>query len=192
MVQYQTLALYLERFSMNRARVLGCCVTLLLFGGFASNVEAGPLLDWLMGKNRVPANPQVAYMPATQCQNCTVTCQRQVVNYVPQTSYRTNWVQVPVTTGCDDRPCVRVYGDLHATLHDLSLAGSTRALHVLPSCGFDRKCSKAFECHASGESVVPRESVAPGECRLCDLSRARYRCTDHRFRCPDARRFLPQ
>ena len=83
---------------MNRARVLGCCVTLLLFGGFASNVEAGPLLDWLMGKNRVPANPQVAYMPATQCQNCTVTCQRQVVNYVPQTSYRTNWVQVPVTS----------------------------------------------------------------------------------------------
>ena len=98
MVQYLTLALWLEKFSMNRARVLGCCVTLLLFGGFASNVQAGPLLDWLMGKNRVSANPQVAYMPATQCQNCTVPCQRQVGNYVRQTSYRTNWVQVPVTS----------------------------------------------------------------------------------------------
>ena len=84
---------------MNQAKVLGFCSMLLLFeGAFVSNAEAGPLLDWLTGKNRKQANAQVAYMPGTQCESCTVTCQRQVVNYVPQTSYRTNWVQVPVTS----------------------------------------------------------------------------------------------
>ena len=60
--------------------------------------EAGPLLDWLTGKNRNQPAQQVAYMPATGCQTCTMTCKRQVVNYVPQTQYRTNWTQVPVTT----------------------------------------------------------------------------------------------
>lgn len=84
---------------MNQAKVLGFCSMLLLFEGvFVSNADAGPLLDWLTGKNRKQADPQVAYMPGTQCESCTVTCQRQVVNYVPQTSYRTNWVQVPVTS----------------------------------------------------------------------------------------------
>jgi hypothetical protein len=84
---------------MNQAKVFGFCAMLLLFEGVVvSNAEAGPLLDWLTGKNRKQADPQVAYMPGTQCESCTVTCQRQVVNYVPQTSYRTNWVQVPVTS----------------------------------------------------------------------------------------------
>ena len=80
---------------------------------FPQQAEAGPLLDWMLGRNRyrntVPygSNYNAAAIAASAngqlqpgvCQvNCQRTCQRTVVNYVPQTCYRTRWQQVPVTS----------------------------------------------------------------------------------------------
>ncbi len=70
-----------------------------------STAEAGPLLDWFLGRRscRRPAcyqqQPVVAALPSANCQTtCMQTCQRTVVNYVPCTSYRTSWQRVPVTS----------------------------------------------------------------------------------------------
>lgn len=83
-----------------------------------SEVQAGPLLDWLQGIRRNcqrPVLPQYGYTapaatpvstPAANVANlqpgqclktCQQTCSRTVVNYVPYTAYRTNWNRVPVT-----------------------------------------------------------------------------------------------
>ncbi len=87
-------------------------------GFFATqSAEAGPLMDWLMGRRRrqayyapayngaYQANPyqqQTAYSPAANCGSCQTTCQqtcqRVVAQYVPYTAYRTVYQQVPVTT----------------------------------------------------------------------------------------------
>ena len=111
-------------------------------GSMPQSAEAGPLLDWLRGRRNAccrPAQPvanncttcgtapQVAAVASNaaglqpgQCmRTCQQTCSRTVVNYVPQTAYRTSWKQVPVTqyrpvtnsdpcTGCTVtcmRPC---------------------------------------------------------------------------------------
>ncbi|MCA9107664.1 MAG: hypothetical protein KDA83_19775, partial [Planctomycetales bacterium] len=66
--------------------------------GLPQQAQAGPLLDWLRGLVGANRPVQTAYMPAQGCESCTMTCQRTVVNYVPQTDYRTDWTQVPVTT----------------------------------------------------------------------------------------------
>ena len=80
-----------------------------------SHSDAGPLLDWMLGRNRYRCNQPVQYgsnynaaaiaasangqLQPGVCQvNCQRTCQRVVVNYVPQTCYRTKWQQVPVTS----------------------------------------------------------------------------------------------
>ena len=88
--------------------------------------EAGPLLDWWRSRPRLfgrsePVPAVTAFSPAMggACTTCTQTCQRVSVNYVPETSYRSMWVQTPVTsyrpststdpcTGCQVtcmRPC---------------------------------------------------------------------------------------
>ena len=86
---------------MTRYGVLFAIVAALLA---PAEAEAGPFLDWLHGKNR----KQTAYYPAVpnytasyaapQCGTCTTTCTQRVCNYVPQTAYRTSYVNVPVTT----------------------------------------------------------------------------------------------
>jgi len=76
--------------------------------------EAGPLLDWLQrrrAERRAKKNPAVpiAAYPAVTTVNYPVApatgstcgagfCQATVVQYVPETSYRTVWESVPVTT----------------------------------------------------------------------------------------------
>ena len=70
---------------------------------WAAPSEAGPLLDWLFGRQRYcqPVYPvaQPAVAPCATCQTtCQQTCSRVVVNYVPYTAYRTSWERVPVTT----------------------------------------------------------------------------------------------
>lgn len=89
----------------------------LLVGLAPAKAQAGPLLDWLLGKHKgccssclAPAQACAPTCPQpTVCQmNCTQTCQRVVVNYVPYTAYRTNWEQVPVTQyrqTCSTDPC---------------------------------------------------------------------------------------
>lgn len=96
-----------------------CAVTLM--GSMPQSAEAGPLLDWLRGRRNAccgqPARPlanncntcgtapQVAAVapnaaglqPGQCMRTCQQTCSRTVVNYVPQTAYRTSWKQVPVT-----------------------------------------------------------------------------------------------
>jgi len=81
-----------------------------------SQAEAGPLLDWMLGRNRYRRSQPWTYGQANNynaaaiaasangnlqpgvCQvNCQRTCQRTVVSYVPQTCYRTQWQRVPVT-----------------------------------------------------------------------------------------------
>lgn len=69
----------------------------------ASQAQAGPLMDWLLGRNRccrpLCAAPAAAPAPCATCQTtCQQTCSRTVVNYVPYTAYRTDWERVPVTT----------------------------------------------------------------------------------------------
>ena len=88
-----------------------------LSASIPESAEAGPLLDWLRGRRcrkaaQTVSNcttcgtaPQIAAVaPNTtglqpgQCmKTCQQTCSRTVVNYVPQTAYRTSWKQVPVT-----------------------------------------------------------------------------------------------
>ena len=105
--------------------IRGLVLAATLFGS-ASQVQGGPLLDWLFGRNRTcgwrgVSAPAYAAAPQTGCcqTTCMQTCQRVVVNYVPYTAYRTEWQQVPVTqyqttqsldpcTGCPVtcmRPC---------------------------------------------------------------------------------------
>ncbi len=82
-----------------------------------AQADAGPLLDWILGRrarrtqpwtvqNRVAYPHNAAAIAASAngclqpgvCQvNCQRTCQRTVVNYVPQTCYRTQWQRIPVT-----------------------------------------------------------------------------------------------
>lgn len=72
---------------------------------FPQEASAGPLLDWwrnrprLLGRNNVAA-PVTAFSPgvASFQTGCTQTCQRVSVNYVPETNYRSLWVQTPVTS----------------------------------------------------------------------------------------------
>ncbi len=85
---------------MFRAKFLVALATIIAGQScYASKAEAGPLLDWLFGRRRC-ATPTCA--PAPTCATCTTTCQqtcsRVVVNYVPQTCYRTEWERIPVTT----------------------------------------------------------------------------------------------
>ena len=67
----------------------------------AEQAKAGPLLDWLLGRNRRACHRQAFRPSMPACGTCTTTCQqtcqRVVVNYVPCTAYRTQWEQVPVT-----------------------------------------------------------------------------------------------
>lgn len=79
----------------------------------APSAEAGPLLDWLRNRRAKrsgcfqPTLPQTAsytgvanpynLQPGQCARTCNQTCSRVVVNYVPCTSYRTNWKKVPVT-----------------------------------------------------------------------------------------------
>lgn len=95
-----------------------CAVTLM--AAMPESAEAGPLLDWLRGRrnaccrptqplanncNTCGTAPQVAaaapnsfgLQPGQCMRTCQQTCSRVVVNYVPQTAYRTTWKQVPVT-----------------------------------------------------------------------------------------------
>ncbi len=95
-----------------------CAVTLM--GSMPQSAEAGPLLDWLRGRRNACCRPtqpvanncttcgtapQVAaaapnsfgLQPGQCMRTCQQTCSRVVVNYVPQTAYRTSWKQVPVT-----------------------------------------------------------------------------------------------
>ena len=87
-----------------------------------SDAQAGPLLDWLRNRCRPRTNtllqgqqagcntcatPTTAQFAGTanpaglqpgQCmRTCNQTCSRTVVNYVPQTAYRTSWKRVPNT-----------------------------------------------------------------------------------------------
>jgi len=65
--------------------------------GPAAESQACGLFDWLFHHHRRPA-ATTSFMPAAPAGNaCQTTCQRTVVQYVPQTTYRTVWNRVPVT-----------------------------------------------------------------------------------------------
>lgn len=66
-----------------------------------ADAGAGPILDWLSGRRTVyaPVVPDyTAGYAAAPCGTCTTTCTQKVCSYVPQTAYRTSYVNVPVTT----------------------------------------------------------------------------------------------
>lgn len=93
---------------------------------FPSGAEAGPLLDWIRNRCRRNTTPtpmiaqnSMGLQPGQCMKTCMQTCSRTVVNYVPQTAFRTEYKQIPVTqyrpvtstdpcTGCTVtcmRPC---------------------------------------------------------------------------------------
>ena len=75
-------------------------IGIFVWSACATQAEAGPLLDWLTGRNRRRAVAQTPYcgLQPGQCQTtCQQTCTRTVVNYVPYTAYRACWKRVPVT-----------------------------------------------------------------------------------------------
>ena len=102
---------------MIRSKILFLIGTLVA-SSFLSvdTAEAGPLLDWLRGRqnttntglfnrNNNTANfagtvaPNAQGLQPGQCaRTCNRTCSRTVVNYVPYTAYRSNWNRVPVTS----------------------------------------------------------------------------------------------
>jgi len=57
----------------------------------ANTCEAGPILDWLLGRRRRVNYGMSSCAPGTQ------VARRVVVNYAPQTCYRNRWMRVPVT-----------------------------------------------------------------------------------------------
>ena len=89
-------------------------VALAPFTVMVDRCDAGPILDWLLGRRRV-----ARYGGMNVCCPQTQVARRVVVNYAPQTSYRNRWMRVPVTvyrptatvdpvTGCQVtcmRPC---------------------------------------------------------------------------------------
>ena len=91
---------------MIQRSVLAGCLVLLQGMFFADTAQAGPLLDWLFPGRT--ANYRTTYYPfavtpAPQCGDACnpcqpQVCQRPVVQYMPQTFYRTTWARVPVTT----------------------------------------------------------------------------------------------
>ena len=82
-----------HRFLRRLSHVLAAAV---FAGCFAvpTESEAGPLLDWLFKRREAR---RLAMSPAGCCGDGAY-CEQTVVNYVPQTSYRTVWQPVPVTT----------------------------------------------------------------------------------------------
>jgi hypothetical protein len=75
-----------------------------------SEAEAGPLLDWIRGRRArrtapwyrqnaaaVSQSASCGLQPGVCRVDCQKTCQRTVVNYVPQTCYRSCWKRIPVT-----------------------------------------------------------------------------------------------
>lgn len=79
-------------------RLLGRLLTFAIVGSsfcVPSVSEAGPLLDWLFQRR---AARREALSPVDSCGCGAAYCEQTVVNYVPQTAYRTVWQPVPVTT----------------------------------------------------------------------------------------------
>lgn len=84
---------------IQRILLVGC---LAIWQGAVDVPEAtaGPVLDWLFQTHTTnyPSMP-AAGAAVGSCNTCAPqVCQKTVVNYVPQTHYRTTWARVPVTT----------------------------------------------------------------------------------------------
>ena len=132
--------------------------------------EAGPLLDWLFRRREAR---RLALSPTGYCGNGAY-CEQTVVNYVPQTSYRTVWQPVPVTTyrrttHCNPttglpitctRPCTtytyqarRVpYTSYRPVYSTVPVSG--RTVNYLPASGASTGCSSC-STGATGYSSIP-------------------------------------
>ena len=70
------------------------CVTAIVMSLSANYSHAGPICDWLFGRNTTVVNYPVALPNPNPC---APQVQPVTVQYVPQTAYRTSWNKVPVT-----------------------------------------------------------------------------------------------
>ncbi len=163
------------------------------------SAEAGPLLDWIRGLrdrsclNRNAAQPcGVAAAPACglqpgQCQvTCQQTCSRTVVNYVPQTAYRTSWEKTPVTTyrpvtssdpctGCTVtcmKPCTNYTWQMkqipYTTYRPVYRQESYKVpvSYVTQDCN---TCNTCPTCEVPAATTAPTAMTVPG-CSTCNIS----------------------
>jgi hypothetical protein len=136
--------------------------------------EGGPLLDWLLHRNRCcrPACPPVA--PVATCQTtCQQTCSRVVVNYVPHTAYRCEWERIPVTTyqqtsstdpctGCTvtcNRPCTTYTWQMKQVPYTTYRPVYTQETYQVPVTYSTQV--------AAPMAPIASPMVAPGGCSTC-------------------------
>ena len=163
------------------------------------SAEAGPLLDWIRGLrnrscfNRNTAQPcGVAAAPACglqpgQCQvTCQQTCSRTVVNYVPQTAYRTSWEKTPVTTyrpvtnsdpctGCTVtcmKPCTSYTWQMKQIPYTTYRPVYRQEAYKVPVSYITQDCNTCNTCptcEVPSTTVVPTSMAVPG-CSTCNIS----------------------
>lgn len=166
---------------MKKLILIGLVVTQLCFG--VTPCQAG-LLDWLFHR-RSCCRP--AAYPVTTAQSpcgATQVLQRVVVNYAPQTTFRTAWQQVPVTyyrpvTGVDPgsccptttlQPCtamqwqvrrvpVTCYRPIYSTVAVNALSPVTTLAAPPASCA---SCSPATVPYESNPYAAPSTQIVPG------------------------------
>ncbi|MBX3416417.1 MAG: hypothetical protein KF851_02345 [Pirellulaceae bacterium] len=161
--------------------------------------EAGPLLDWMRGLrnksclNRNAStwgNPnQMACLQPGQCQvTCQQTCSRTVVNYVPQTAYRTSWEKVPVTqyrpvtntdpcTGCTVtcmKPCTSYTWQMKQVPYTTYRPVYRQETYKVPVTYVTQDCNSCNTCPtcevpASMPPSIPTTMSVPG-CTTCNIS----------------------
>ena len=179
----------------------GMISVVLVLTTLTSTSEATWLRNWLAGRNRVQTtyygsgglfrggllsrfhrNPTVAYYPvadqAACCQPWQTTSQRQVVQYVPQTTYRKVWNRVPTTVyrpvvsvdpcnSCQTvsyRPCTTYQYQAQQVAYTSYRPVVRTISYQSPSCCAPTAAAPAFY-------GAPAATVVPGAaCSSCDVT----------------------
>lgn len=177
-------------------------VSLLTVGQAAwtlPSAEAGPLLDWIRGlRNRSCGNRsastwgnpnQFACLQPGQCQvTCQQTCSRTVVNYVPETAYRTTWEKVPVTqyrpvtssdpcTGCTVtcmKPCTTYTWQMKQVPYTTYRPVYRQETYKVPVTYITQDCNTCNTCPtcevpAALPPSIPTAATVPG-CATCNIA----------------------
>ena len=176
-----------------RTLAIACWIALQVLA-LPTESQAGPLWNWLFGRRPTTCQPvaTTAYFGAAACDPCAQPSmvQQSVVNYVPQTAFRTTWVKVPVTnyrpvasvdpcTGCGVtamRPCTTAVWQArrmpvvsYRPTIALSTAGACCAPALQTSIGTCGACCAPAQQTYSSPAV---QAVAPGGCSGCSAGSA--------------------
>ena len=173
------------------------CVTAMGLSLNASHSHAGPIIDWLFGRNAVTVvNYPVALPTANACNPCAPQVQPVTVQYVPQTAYRTTMARVPTTvyrpvtttdpcTGCPVvtmQPCTTYSYQAQRvpyTTYRPLLSSVTSLLPVQQVATTCNSCTTACDPCATACSSCPTTVASPivgtsSGCSSCSSPAASY------------------